>query len=159
MSRKQSFVTALTETWTAAEDPKKDRLGDIRIEGGKKYKCVQFDDGTANLGLLVNHVVYYLNYGTHTVTRDQSDTVGCGAGIVMCSVLNAGNNGTRFWIQIKGIATLAVNVTAGAVSNALTHVGAGDGTLDVSAAVTDPVVATLIDTTSGSQKIICDFPE
>jgi len=59
-------------------------------------------------------------------------------------------------VQIKGPATLTIALTAGADGNALTPVGAGDGTLDVSALVTDHICAIADDVSA--QEIICDFP-
>lgn len=159
MSRKAAFLTALTETWASTEDLKKDKLGDIRIEGNKKYKCVQYNDGSGPVALAVGDVVFYSDYENNIVTPDLTDVVGCAAGVSMAALSTVTNDGDRFWIQISGVATLAVDVAAGAVGNALTHVGAADKTLDVSALVTDPVVAYLIDDTASAQKIICNFPE
>jgi len=51
---------------------------------------------------------------------------------------------------------LTIALTAGADGNALTAVGAGDGTLDVSAAVTDAVCAYAGD--HSDNEIICAFP-
>ena len=60
------------------------------------------------------------------------------------------------WFQIKGVATLTIALTAGADGNALTAVGADDGTLDVSGAVTDCVCAFAGD--ASDNEIICAFP-
>jgi hypothetical protein len=60
------------------------------------------------------------------------------------------------WIQIKGPATLNTALTAGADGNALTAVGSSDGALDVSALVTDSVVAYAVD--ASAKIVLCDFP-
>ena len=60
------------------------------------------------------------------------------------------------WMQIKGAATLSVSLTAGADGDPLTATGASDGTLDVTAAATSPIVAFADD--ASADKIICDFP-
>jgi hypothetical protein len=72
---------------------------------------------------------------------------------VLQAVLADGEYG---WIQIKGRATLTTALTAGADGNALTAVGATDGTLDVSAAVTDAICAYAVD--ASAKIVLCDFP-
>ena len=86
------------------------------------------------------------------VTSDLSDSAGLGAGVLQ----SAPADGEYCWIQVKGAATITPALTAGADGNALTAVGATDGTLDVSALVTDPVVAYAID--ASAKIIMCDFP-
>ena len=66
-------------------------------------------------------------------------------------------NLTFGWVQIKGPATLALALTAGADGNALTAPGATDGTLDVAALVTDAICAYAAD--ASAKKIVCMFPE
>ena len=61
------------------------------------------------------------------------------------------------WIQIKGIATLTIALTAGADGDPLTPTGSADGTLDVSSGVTDAVCATAGDISG--KIILCDFPQ
>jgi hypothetical protein len=75
-----------------------------------------------------------------------------GAGVLQ-AVIATGEYG---WVQTKGPATLTTALTAGADGNALTAVGATDGTLDVSALVTDAVVAYAID--ASAKIVMCDFP-
>ena len=86
------------------------------------------------------------------VTSDVSESVNIGAGVIQ-SLLTAGTYG---WLQVTGPATLTIALTAGADGNALTAVGAGDGTLDVSGAVTDYVCAVADDISA--KEIICCFP-
>jgi type 1 fimbria pilin len=60
------------------------------------------------------------------------------------------------WVQIKGAATLSIALAGGADGAPLTPTGAADGTLDVSALVTDNVCAIAGDLSDF--EIICDFP-
>jgi hypothetical protein len=48
-------------------------------------------------------------------------------------------------------------LTAGADGNALTPVGSTDGTLDVSAAVTDAICAYAVD--ASAKIVLCNFPD
>jgi len=127
--------------------------------GGKIYKFVKFNNGAGNVAAVVGNVCYYYAVSgasagqTTEVTMDLTDSGGIGAGVFQ----SVPADGEYCWIQIKGPATITTALTAGADGNALTAVGAGaDGTLDVSAAVTDAVVAYAIDATA--QLIFCDFP-
>jgi hypothetical protein len=152
----------LTETYTA--DRLKNSgagwgLGDHFEDGdGKVYKFVQYNSGAGSVAAVKGNVAYYyapsgVSAGATTVvTSDLSDSANIGAGVLQ----SAPANGEYCWIQIKGPATITPTLTAGADGNALTAAGATDGTLDVSAAVTDAVVAYAVDATA---KIIwCDFP-
>ena len=126
--------------------------------GGKIYKFVKFNNGVGNVAAVAGNVCYYYAVSgasagqTTEVTMDVTDSGGTGAGVFQ----SVPADGEYCWIQIKGPATLTTALTAGADGNALTAIGTTDGTLDVSAAVTDAVVAYAID---ASEKIIfCDFP-
>lgn len=135
-------------------------LGSVgRTDDGKLYKYVQYETAAGAVAAVAGNVCYYYapsgaSAGSTTVvTSDLSDSAGLGAGVLQ-AVLTDGAYG---WIQIRGTATITPALTAGADGNALTAVGATDGTLDVSAAVTDAIVAYAVD---ASAKIIkCDFPE
>ena len=71
---------------------------------------------------------------------------------------SAPGDGEYAWFQIGGAATLALALTAGADGDPLTPTGAGaDGTLDVSAAVTDNVCAIAGDISD--KEVVCTFPE
>lgn len=125
---------------------------------GKVYKFVQYNSGAGPVAAVAGNVAYYYAPGgvsagaTTVVTSDLSDSANLGAGVLQ----SAPANGEYCWIQIKGPATITPSLTAGADGNALTAAGATDGTLDVSAAVTDAVVAYAVD---ASAKIIwCEFP-
>lgn len=125
---------------------------------GKVYKFVQYDEGAGSVAAVKGNVAYYYAPGgasagsTGIVTSDLSDSAALGAGVLM----SAPADGDYCWVQIKGPATLNTALTAGADGNALTAVGATDGTLDVSAAVTDAVVAFAVD--ASANLVLCDFP-
>jgi len=59
------------------------------------------------------------------------------------------------WIQIRGQATLTTALSAGADGNALTAIGTTDGTLDVSALVTDFICAVAIDASAKTVFLTC----
>ena len=134
-------------------------LGDIYFgPDGKVYKFVQYDTGAGPVAAVIGNVCYYYAPSgasagaTNVVTSDLSDSAGLGAGVLQ----SAPADGEYCWIQIRGDATITPALTAGADGNALTAVGATDGTLDVSALVTDAIVAYAVD---ASAKIIkCNFP-
>jgi len=151
----------LTGTWTSAEL----RQGNALAAGdhytgpdGKIYKFVQYNSGAGAVAAVAGNICYYLAPSgasagaTTVVTSDLSDSAGLGAGVLQ----SAPASGEFCWIQIKGSATITPALTAGADGNALTAVGASDGTLDVSAAVTDAVVAYAVD--ASAKIIFCDFP-
>lgn len=125
---------------------------------GKIYKFVQYDTGAGAVAAVVGNVAYYYAPGgvsagaTTVVTSDLSDSANLGAGILQ----SAPADGEYCWIQIKGPATITPALTAGADGQALTAVGATDGTLDVSALVTDSIVAYAVD--ASAKIIMCDFP-
>lgn len=125
---------------------------------GKVYKFVQYDTGAGAVAAVSGNVCYYYAPSgtsagaTTVVTSDLSDSAGLGAGVLQ----SAPADGEYCWVQIKGPATLNTALTAGADGNALTAVGATDGTLDVSAAVTDAVVAYAVD--ASAKIVMCDFP-
>lgn len=159
-----AFATGalLSGTWTA--DQLK-TLGNAPGVGdhfagneGKVYKFVQYDTGAGGVAAVAGNVCYYYAPGgtsagaTTVVTSDLSDSAGLGAGVLQAAPADA----EYCWIQIKGAATLTTALTAGADGNALTVVGATDGTLDVSGLVTDAVVAYAVD--ASAKIIMCDFP-
>lgn len=125
---------------------------------GKIYKFVQFNNGVGDVAAVVGNVAYYYAVSgasagqTTIVTMDVTDSGGIGAGVFQ----SIPADGEYCWLQIKGVATLTTALTAGADGNALTAIGTTDGTLDVSAAVTDAVVAFAID--ASAKIIFCDFP-
>lgn len=147
-----SYITGAK--WDRADASQEFALGSIgRDYDGKKYKYVKFDNGVGNVASVAGNFCYYLAVSgasagqTDIVTMDITDSGGIGAGVFQ-TVLADGEYG---WIQISGPATLTTALTAGADGNALTAVGATDGTLDVSALVTDFICAVAVD---ASAKIV-----
>lgn len=130
---------------------------DINTDGPcKGYKYVQYNSGAGTVAAVSGQVAYYyLAGGTqdNIVTSDLSDSVNIGAGVLQ----SAPTSGQYCWVQVSGPATLSIALTAGADGNALTAVGATDGTLDVSAAVTDHVCAIADD--ASAKEIVCCFPK
>lgn len=152
-SMKKIWATKLTDTSTTD----KEGIGAIRFEGAKVYKWVKYNQGTGAVAAVAGNVVYYHGDDSYTlteadVTSDLSDSANIGAGVLQAVIAH----GSYGWIQIKGIATITPALTAGADGNALTAAGATDGTLDVSAAVTDFCCATALD--ASAKIILCDFP-
>ena len=108
---KTVFITRLTDSSTTD----KEGIGTIRWEGGKAYKWVLYDDGTANLDILAGDFVNYLaatGYALATVVADTADadaTTPFGAGVVAATAVTV--TGTYMWIQIKGSVTLTLDPT------------------------------------------------
>lgn len=134
-------------------------LGDVYFgTAGKVYKFVIYDTGAGPVAAVAGNVCYYyapsgVSAGlTTTVTSDLSDSAGLGAGILQ----SAPTDGQYCWIQTQGPATITPALTAGADGNALTAVGATDGTVKVSALVTDAIVAFAVD--ASAKIIMCRFP-
>lgn len=154
------FITGINATQT--HTVKQFALGTIgtNVVSGvvKTYKYVQYNDGAGDIAAVSGNVAYYYapsgaSAGSTTVvTSDVSDSAGLGAGVLQ----SAPATGEYCWVQIKGPATITPALTAGADGNALTAVGAGDGTLDVSGLVTDAIVAYAVD--ASAKIILCDFP-
>lgn len=145
---------------TGANSGKAPGIGDIYVShDNKRYRFVQYNAGAGPVAAVANNVAYFyapsgVSTGvTNVVTSDLSDSANLGAGVLMA----APANGEYCWIQTKGVATLTTALTAGADGNALTAAGSTDGTLDVSAAVTDAIVAYAVD--ASAKIIMCDFPD
>lgn len=149
----------LDRVWTEAEllaEGNAHSLGDHFCGvDGKWYKFIQYKEGSAATDGVAGEVAYYYTldgYKNNQVTSDLSDSVEVGAGVLQAAM----SDDEYGWIQIKGPATLTIALTAGADGDPLTPTGSADGTLDVSAAVTDNVCAIAGDISD--QEIICDFP-
>lgn len=133
-------------------------LGEVaQTNDGKVYKYVKYEAATAAVAGVAGEVAYYATVAvgdaTGTiVTSDLSDSDEVGAGVLQAAL----TDGTYGWVQVGGLATLTIALTAGADGNPLTATGATDGTLDVSAAVTDVVCAVAVD--ASANVILCDFP-
>jgi len=146
----------ITATDTVAEFKLGTVFKDIGTNGPEKcYRYVQFNSGAGSVAAVAGNVAgYYLmtGYADNIATSDATDIVGIGAGVFQ----SAPTTGQYCWLQITGPATLTTALTAGADGNALTVVGAGDGTLDVSALVSDAVCAYASD--ASAKTIVCCFP-
>ena len=134
-------------------------LGDLYTSSSSKvYKFVQYETAAGAVAAVSGNVCYDYAPGgvsagsTTVVTSDLSDSAGLGAGVLQ----SAPADGEYCWVQIKGSATLTTALTAGADGNALTPVGSTDGTLDVSALVTDSICAYAVD--ASAKIVMCDFP-
>ena len=134
-------------------------LGGIgQTDDGKLYKYVQYEAAAAAVAGVAGEVAYYATVAvgdaTATiVTSDLSDSNAVGAGVLQAAL----TDGTFGWVQVAGVATLTIALTAGADGDALTPTGAGDGTLDVNiatAANTD-VCARAVD--ASANIILCAF--
>jgi hypothetical protein len=147
----------LTAVRTSTEGPQF-KLGTVfRNYDGKQYKYVQFNDGAGNVASVAGNFAYYYAVGgvsagqTDIVTMDLSDSANVGAGVFQAVIADGGYG----WIQTRGPATLTTALTAGADGNALTAVGATDGTIDVSALVTDFICAVAIDASAKIVMLTC----
>jgi len=149
------YVQGIDPTKAAQTDPEF-KLGQLGMTSdGKIYKYVQYKEGTAATDGVASEVCYYYTldgYKNNQVTSDLSDSVEIGAGVLPV----AASEDEYLWIQIRGAATLSIALTAGADGDPLTPTGSADGTLDVSAAVTDNVCAIAGDISDN--EIICTFP-
>lgn len=132
-------------------------LGTIyRAADGKAYKFVQYSEEAAAVDGVAGEVCYYVADTGHLandVTSDLSASDEVGAGVLQAAL----SDNEYGWIQIRGAATLTIALTAGADGDPLTPTGSADGTLDVSALVTDHVCAVAGDISA--QEIHCLFPE
>lgn len=158
MSANPLIGVQLTNVRTNAEGPEFP-LGTIyRAPSGKQYKYVQFNNGAGDVAAVAGNFAYYYAVSgasagqVDIVTMDLTDTAGVGAGVFQAVIADTGYG----WIQTKGPATLTTALTAGADGNALTPTGAGaDGTLDVSAAVTDHICAVAVDASAKIVMLCC----
>lgn len=146
----------LTQVYTALTEGRTPSLGTVyEAPGGKAYKFIQYKEGTAAVDGVAGEVAYYYTldgYKNNQVSSDLSDSVEIGAGVLQAAM----SEDEYGWVQIEGPATLTIALTAGADGDPLTPTGAADGTLDVSALVTDNICAVAGDISD--MEIICQFP-
>lgn len=149
----------LTKIYPNLTDPDAFTLGAIiQTQDGKEYKFIQYENAAAAVAGVAGEVAYYakIAVGDATgtiVTSDLTDSDAVGAGVLQASL----TDGTYGFVQISGLATLSIALTAGGDGDALTPTGAGDGTLDVNivtAANTD-ICARAMD--ASADIIMCDF--
>ena len=142
---------------TAIDTSAKFKLGSIgQTNDGKLYKYVKYEAATAGVAGVAGEVAYYATVAvgdaTGTiVTSDLSDSDEVGAGVLQAAL----TDGTYGWVQVTGIATLTIALTAGSDGDNLTPTGAGDGTLDLVTAVTDDICAVAMD--ASANIIMCKF--
>lgn len=158
------YITGIDPTVVSTGDPEF-TPGTLGLNAdGKMYKYVVYDDGTATLDLVTGDVLYYVDvtgYAADTVTADVSDSTGAeiGAGVVLATVTV---DGSFFWIQIRGIATVAVTIGGTpADGNALTATGAADKALTLALeadTAASYVTVVAIGTDVSAKEIICQFP-
>lgn len=142
----------------SADGPKFALGTEYESSDGKKYRYYRYSTAVGVVAAAIGNVAYFYAPGgvsagaTTVVTSDLSDSAGVGAGVIQSLMANNDYG----WFQTKGPATLTTALTAGADGNALTAVGATDGTLDVSALVSDAICAYAID--ASAKIVMCDFP-
>lgn len=144
---------------TAIDSTPKFKLGSIgQTNDGKLYKYVKYEAATAAVAGVTGEVAYYATVAvgdaTGTiVTSDLSDSLEVGAGVLQADL----TDGSYGWVQVTGIATLSIALTAGADGDNLTPTGATDGTLDVNVATAADtnICATAID--ASANIIMCKF--
>ena len=147
----------LDDVRTSSEGPEF-KLGTVgRTSDGKQYKYVQFNNGVGDVASVAGNFAYYYAVSGASagqidiVTMDVTDSGGVGAGVFQAVIPDGGYG----WIQTKGPSTLTTALTAGADGNALTAIGTTDGTLDVSALVTDFICAVAIDASAKIVMLTC----
>lgn len=147
----------LTNVRTSTEGPEV-AVGTVhRASNGKQYKYVEFNNGAGDVASVAGNFAYYYAVSgasagqTTIVTMDVTDSGGVGAGVFQAVIADGGYG----WIQTKGVATLTTALTAGADGNALTAIGTTDGTVDVSALVTDFICAVAIDASAKIVMLTC----
>ena len=132
-------------------------LGSIgQTHDGKLYKYVTYSEEAAATDGVAGEVAYFVaatGYANNDVTSDLTASDEVGAGVIQATM----SDNEFGWVQIRGTATLTIALTAGADGDPLTPTGSADGTLDVSAAVTDAVCAIAGDISA--KEILCLFPE
>ena len=154
---KQSFITGLAEVSTT----EKDTLGDIRIEGNKVYKYVQYK-ATAIACIAGRMAGFYTPDGhkLNQVTLDTSDQEATAtllaAGVTQAVIPTDGFG----WIQVAGNALMTVAIVAAADGDPLTLVGAtadiGDLDLHITAVSNSHLCAWAGDVSD--KEIIVDCP-
>jgi hypothetical protein len=149
----------IDQVYTSLEEGKTPALGDVYFASGNKiYKFVTYSEEAAAVDGVAGEVAYYVadtGYSAHDVTSDLSASSEIGAGVLVSNM----SDNEYGWIQIKGAATLTINLTAGADGDPLSPTGSADGTLDTVEAVAamgPHVCAIAVD--ASADEIICDFP-
>ena len=162
-SVKKVFQTPLDAT--AVTDV--EGIGVIRFEGARVFKWVKYNSGGDAIACVVGGMTYYhgddgvVLDSAAEVTSDLSSSGAAGAEIgagVAQAIIATGEFG---WIQIKGIAILAVTLSGGVDGDPLTPTGANDKTLDAvdttsAATANTHVCAHAID--ASAKEVLLDCP-
>jgi hypothetical protein len=143
---RQLFIQPLTEFRpTNATSTSLNTPGDVIRYGNNEYKYVQYKaESVAAITPADGTFVVYDGTNTTQVTPDVSVGGSSGAGVL----LGAPTDLYYCWIQTKGKKTLAHALVSGANGNALTTSATTDGSLKVSALVTDFPFALCLDATN-----------
>ncbi len=144
--------------WDRVDTTQQFALGTVgQGHDGKKYKYITYSEEAAAVDGVAGEVAYYVSgtgYANSDVTSDVSASDSVGAGVLMAAL----SDNEFGWVQITGPATLTIALTGGtADGDPLTPTGAADGSLDVSALVTDDICATAGD--ASANEIMCAFKE
>ncbi len=155
---KKTFLTRLADTRTTDDEG----VGTLRWEGNKCYKWVKYNAGSTPVTCVADEFAYYyaaagdaasLGYESSEVTQYLTDAL-MAAGVAQAIIAD----GSYGWIQIKGPATVNTAMKAGADGQMMTRVGAStDGSLDVSAAVTDSQAGCATDISADMIALDCPF--
>ena len=124
---------------------------------GKLYKYYKYEAAAAAIAGVAGEVAYFAKVAvgdaTGTiVTSDLTDSDECGAGVLQASL----TDGTYGWLQVAGFATLTIALTSSVDGAKLTPTGTADGSLDISADLTDNICAYSLD--ASAKTIMCQFP-
>lgn len=149
MSLKALFITALT----ASDDTEKDNVGDIRQEGGKRYKYVKF----ITAAVIVGDVVKYLTTAKYDASEvEPSATL---AEVVAGVVLAVQAINDFGWIQIGGRSgSLAVNITDTPVVGDMAASSATTKAFKEHAGET-AVYGKILDVTAAANVVLLDCPD
>lgn len=125
-----------------------------QADDGKRYKYIVYSEEAAATAGVAGEVAYYVAADTtgYTVTSDLSASDEVGAGVLQAAL----SDGQYGWVQVTGVATLSIELTAENDGAPYTPTGSADGSLDVTAAFTDSVCAYGLDTSANI--IMCAFP-
>lgn len=125
----------VTAVRTSSEGPGY-TLGQYREEDGKGYRYFQYDNGTANLTMAANLLLYQVDSDDWILTHDVSDSDRNLVRAVAVSVVADSGYG---WGQVYGPGTVTTNGDDDiAKGDAVIASAAGDGTADSTAQDTAP---------------------
>jgi len=149
---KKIFITKLTDVKTTDVEG----LGTLRFEGNKVYKWVTYSEEAAAVDGVAGEVAYYVaidGYKLHDVTSDLTASGNIGAGVLQ-AIMSDNEFG---WIQIKGLATLTIALTAATDDAPQVVLGGADGTLDINVATAANENICAWSGDASDKEIICDF--